>query len=172
MKTPRIPWCKNCDKRIGFLSGLCNACHQWQRKHAGAPRPRRFWDAERTFSFCDDCGDFAVIGPHCRACYQYRQRHNGKRRPKRLRENERPVCTICARPLIANSRRHAKSGYCGACYHYLQRTGHDRPQRLIQRKAPLGWCDGCARPAHRIETTKISSTYTLTLRICKACDGA
>lgn len=163
MKDPTVHWCSNCDKRMARAHGLCNHCYSYQYRYK-RPRPARLWDTERVIEVCH-CGDFAVVSGECEACRRYRNRRH-KRRPNRLANRTRLLCQRCARPILKYRQRR---GLCNACYFHLYRYGRQRPMELILKQAPLGWCDACGQPAHRVETITAAGK-PFTLRICPACD--
>ncbi len=160
MKTPRITWCANCDKRPAFYLGLCHACAQYQQR-TGRPRPKRLWDLQRVINFCE-CGNIIRAGKVCETCRSYIKR-KGRARPS-IRKAYPAYCRNCDRPTQSHDRA---QGLCGACRSYRRRHGIDRPQALLHKRAPHGWCD-CGQPAVKSETVRVHG-FAITLRICAIC---
>lgn len=67
-------------------------------------------------------------------------------------------CKVCKRPYAK-----LRCGKCMACYKYFSIHGRNRPQRLIDRQAPLGWCD-CGQPAVESVETELGPFL-----LCQSC---
>jgi len=137
--------CTHCEKPSckRYYAGICEACYAYKRKH-GVMRPKGGLRRSNKGKLCGRCRqEGARYKGLCKKCYNYRW-ETGRARPRYRYITEH--CLICNRPKPDTPTQFLRAGRCGTCHSYWQRHRVERPKELIEKRAPLGWCD-CSKPA-------------------------
>lgn len=149
--------------------GRCSKCYAYLKRH-GIERPTNLSTSRprpQDRAPCSNCKKAPVLSRGmCRACYAYWWKHRKPRPARRYRD----VCWHCKRPL--NSETCSMfNGWCNNCYVYKRKYGRDRSKEILQKYAPLGWCD-CGQPAVTLleyESYYIPDQLMEPLRLCIVC---
>ena len=115
---------------------------------------------------CSHCNEkFVVSGQICDTCRSYKQK-SGRDRPSYRFSKNMQKCITCERPCVPIK------GECKTCLQYRYRHKKKRSRHLIDKHAPLGWCD-CgekAWTAKRVDSVhKAIGGDSYLMRLCETC---